>query len=79
VLNDFICDNLECETSASNYYNNLPRITSNVFPHLLSVISCQWWLLKLLKWAGFGHQQDPPKPRSLFIFCLTCSQPGINV
>ncbi|KIK72435.1 hypothetical protein PAXRUDRAFT_73596, partial [Paxillus rubicundulus Ve08.2h10] len=37
VLNDFIRDNLECGTSASNYYNKLQRITSNVFPHLMPV------------------------------------------
>ncbi|KIK75816.1 hypothetical protein PAXRUDRAFT_171603, partial [Paxillus rubicundulus Ve08.2h10] len=37
VLNDFICNNLECETSTSNYYNKLQRITSNVFPHLVPV------------------------------------------
>ncbi|KIK72245.1 hypothetical protein PAXRUDRAFT_181083, partial [Paxillus rubicundulus Ve08.2h10] len=37
VLNDFIRDNLECGTSASNYYNKLRRITSNVFPHLVPV------------------------------------------
>ncbi|KIJ16603.1 hypothetical protein PAXINDRAFT_10319 [Paxillus involutus ATCC 200175] len=65
VLNDFIRDNLECGTSASNYYNKLRRITSNVFPHLvpdryheLLRVSRQWRLLKLLKWAGFGHQKD---------------------
>ncbi|KIK77285.1 hypothetical protein PAXRUDRAFT_167367, partial [Paxillus rubicundulus Ve08.2h10] len=39
----------------------------------------QWHLLKLLKWAGFGHQQDSQKPRSLVLFCPTCPQPAINV
>ncbi|KAF9222866.1 hypothetical protein BS17DRAFT_796321 [Gyrodon lividus] len=78
VLNDFIRNNLECRTSASNYYNKLQRITSNVFPHLMSVISHQWQLLKLLKLASFGHQQDSPKPGSLVLFCPTCPQPGIN-
>ncbi|KIK76360.1 hypothetical protein PAXRUDRAFT_170176, partial [Paxillus rubicundulus Ve08.2h10] len=37
VLNDFIHNNLECGTSASNYYNKLQRITSNIFPHLVPV------------------------------------------
>ncbi|KIK79846.1 hypothetical protein PAXRUDRAFT_45062, partial [Paxillus rubicundulus Ve08.2h10] len=91
VLIDFICNNLECGTSTSNYYNRLQRITSNIFPHLMPMsasadryhellqVCCQWWLLKLLKWAGFGHQCDSPKPGSLVLFYPTCPQPGINV
>ncbi|KIK81418.1 hypothetical protein PAXRUDRAFT_156168, partial [Paxillus rubicundulus Ve08.2h10] len=42
-------------------------------------VSCQWQLLKLLKWASLGHPQDPPKPGSLVLFFPTCPQPGINV
>lgn len=38
VLDDFIRDNLECGTSASNYYNKLRRITSNSCPHLVVVM-----------------------------------------
>ncbi|KIK72238.1 hypothetical protein PAXRUDRAFT_181097, partial [Paxillus rubicundulus Ve08.2h10] len=86
MLNDFIHDNLECGTSASNYYNKLRRITSNVFPHLVPDCYCellrvshQWWLLKLLKWAGFGHRQDSQNPGSLVLFCPMCPQPSINV
>ncbi|KIK82115.1 hypothetical protein PAXRUDRAFT_59479, partial [Paxillus rubicundulus Ve08.2h10] len=41
--------------------------------------SRQWRLLRLLKWASFGHQQDSQKPGSLVLFCSTCPQPGINV
>lgn len=37
VLNDFVRDNLECGTSAMNYYSKLRRVTSNVFPHLIPV------------------------------------------
>jgi CxC2 like cysteine cluster associated with KDZ transposases len=37
VLDDFIRDNLECGTSAMNYYSKLRRVTSNVFPHLVPV------------------------------------------
>lgn len=37
VLDDFIRDNLECGTSAMNYYSKLRRVTSNVFPHLIPV------------------------------------------
>ncbi|KAF9222855.1 hypothetical protein BS17DRAFT_707668, partial [Gyrodon lividus] len=39
----------------------------------------QQQLLKLLKWASFGHHQDSSKPRSLVLFCPTFPQPGINV
>ncbi|KIK73816.1 hypothetical protein PAXRUDRAFT_77363, partial [Paxillus rubicundulus Ve08.2h10] len=42
-------------------------------------VSCQWWLLKFLKWAIFGHQQDSQKPGSLVLSCPTCPQPSINV
>lgn len=37
VLDDFIRDNLECGTSAMNYYSKLRRVTSNVFPQLIPV------------------------------------------
>lgn len=37
VLDDFIRDNLECGTSAHNYYQKLRRITSNACPHLVVV------------------------------------------
>lgn len=37
VLDDFIRDNLECGTSAHNYYQKLRRITSNAYPHLVVV------------------------------------------
>jgi hypothetical protein len=37
VLDDFLLDNLECGTSAMNYYSKLRRMTSSVFPHLVPV------------------------------------------
>jgi len=37
VLDDFLLDNLECGTSAMNYFNKLRRITSGSFPHLIPV------------------------------------------
>jgi hypothetical protein len=37
VLDDFLLDNLECGTSAMNYYSKLRRVTSSVFPHLVPV------------------------------------------
>jgi hypothetical protein len=37
VLDGFLLDNLECGTSAMNYYNKLRRMTTSVFPHLVLV------------------------------------------
>ena len=38
VLDDFLMDNLECGTSAMNYYSKLRRMTSSMFPHLVPVM-----------------------------------------
>lgn len=37
VLDGFLLDNLECGTSALNYYSKLRRMTSSIFPHLVPV------------------------------------------
>lgn len=37
VLDDFLIDNLECKTSASNHHSKLCRTTSNAFPHTVPV------------------------------------------
>jgi hypothetical protein len=37
VLDDFLLDNLECGTSAMNYYSKLRRLTSSIFPFLVPV------------------------------------------
>ncbi|KAG1846470.1 hypothetical protein F4604DRAFT_1595029, partial [Suillus subluteus] len=86
LLDDFILDNLECGTSAMNYYSKLKCITSSVFLHLvpdryqeLMRVARQWRQLKLLKWNGFCHERRDPKDGELALFCTTCPQPGINV
>ncbi|KAG0699572.1 hypothetical protein DFH29DRAFT_877228 [Suillus ampliporus] len=86
LLDDFILDNLECGTSAMNYYSKLWHITSSVFPHLvpdqyqeLMRVARQWRQLKLLKWNGFGHDRRDPKDGELALFCPACPQPSINV
>ncbi|KAG1783199.1 hypothetical protein EV702DRAFT_948208, partial [Suillus placidus] len=76
VLDDFLLDNLECGTSAMNYYSKLRRITSSVFPHLVPVSAVD---LKQLKWHGFGHEKRQPKAGELALFCPACLQPGVNV
>ncbi|KAI5987916.1 hypothetical protein F5J12DRAFT_728321 [Pisolithus orientalis] len=86
VLDDFIRDNVECGTSAMNYYSKLQRVTSSTFPHLvlnryreLLRVSRMWRLLKLLKWQGFHQQLPDPWASELVLFCPACPQPGINV
>lgn len=37
VLDDFLLDNLECGTSAMNYYSKLRRLTDSIFPLLVPV------------------------------------------
>jgi len=37
VLDDFIRDDVECGTTAMNYYSKLQRVTSNAFPHAVLV------------------------------------------
>ncbi|KAG1738081.1 uncharacterized protein EDB91DRAFT_1249377 [Suillus paluster] len=86
LLDNFILDNLECGTSAMNYYSKLRCITSSMFPHLvpdryreLMRVSRQWRQLKLLKWNGFGHNRKDPKDGELALFCPACPQPSINM
>ncbi|KAG2047807.1 hypothetical protein BDR06DRAFT_976453 [Suillus hirtellus] len=88
LLNNFIRDNVECGTSASNYYSKLRQMTSSVFPHSVPV-----WVLsipgvdesfqtveaaELLKWHRFGHERREPHDGELALFCPSCPQPGIN-
>lgn len=62
VLNDFRLCNLECKTSAYQYYAKLRRLTSPAFPKLvlnryqeLRRLSRQFRNLKLWKMHGRGH------------------------
>ncbi|KAG2073301.1 hypothetical protein BDR04DRAFT_1127297 [Suillus decipiens] len=64
VSDNFLLDNLECGTSAMNYYSKIRRLTSSIFP---------------LMWHGFAHKDDQLKDGDLALFCLACPQPGINL
>ncbi|KAG1830510.1 hypothetical protein DFJ58DRAFT_719625 [Suillus subalutaceus] len=75
VLDDFLLDNLECGTSAMNYYSKLRRMTSSMFPHLvpdryreLMRVAQQWRQLKMMKWHGFGHCADSLNAGDLTLF-----------
>ncbi|KAG1895644.1 uncharacterized protein F5891DRAFT_984083 [Suillus fuscotomentosus] len=86
VLDDFLLDNLECGTSAMNYYSKIRRLTSSIFPlmvldryrELMRTVR-QWRQCKLYKWHGFAHKNDEPKTGDLALFCPACPQPGINL
>ncbi|KIM64057.1 hypothetical protein SCLCIDRAFT_116023, partial [Scleroderma citrinum Foug A] len=86
VLDDFIRDNVECGTSAMNYYSKLWRVTSNAFPNLvpnryreLLRLLRVWRLLKLSKWQGFHPGSPEPQKGELVLFCPACPQPGVNI
>ncbi|KAG2127671.1 hypothetical protein DEU56DRAFT_758558 [Suillus clintonianus] len=86
VLDDFLLDNLECRTSAMNYYSKICRLTSSIFPLMvpdryreLMRAARQWRQCKLCKWHGFAHKDDKPKDGDLALFCPACPQPGINL
>ncbi|KAI9428962.1 hypothetical protein H4582DRAFT_1828355 [Lactarius indigo] len=88
VLDDFLADNLECKTTAQQYYSKLQSITNRMFPdHVLNLYkqllraSRQWRDLKNRIESGLGHQHTGTSANegSMAIFCPACPQPGINL
>ncbi|KAH9012129.1 hypothetical protein EDB85DRAFT_1877901 [Lactarius pseudohatsudake] len=88
VLDDFLADNLECKTTAQQYYSKLQSITNRMFPHHVPNLykqllraSRQWRDLKNRIQSGLGHQNGgiPATDGSMAIFCPACPQPGINL
>lgn len=90
VLDNYRLSNLECKTSAFQYWQMLSRMTSPVtspsdvdnFCRELRRLSRCWRWLKKLKWAGVGRDDENrwnTGQGALAIFCPTCPQPGINL
>ncbi|KAN0124687.1 hypothetical protein V8E53_002258 [Lactarius tabidus] len=88
VLEDFLRDNLECKTTAQQYYSKLQIMTSKMFPNdvpnrykQLLRSSRQWRDLRNRMECGLGHRKDvePVADGSMAIFCPACPQPGINL
>ncbi|KAI9434832.1 hypothetical protein H4582DRAFT_2080497 [Lactarius indigo] len=88
VLDDFITDNLECKTTAQQYYSKLQSMTNKMFPHnvqnhykQLLRASRQWRDLKNRMESDLGHQPDGEihPDGAMAIFCPACPQPGINL
>ncbi|KAF9471221.1 hypothetical protein BDN70DRAFT_820283 [Pholiota conissans] len=89
VLDDFRMANLECKTSAYQYFQKLRRLTSpmapagvpNRYPEFRRMARLWRWF-KHVKWAGFAHTRDDtaaPSPGQLTLFCPACPQPNINL
>ncbi|KAH9912946.1 uncharacterized protein B0H18DRAFT_889089, partial [Fomitopsis serialis] len=87
VLDAFLLDNLECKTTAMNYYQRIRRATNPAFPHEvpdryleLLRVSREWSLLQAKKQFGFGPQwREAPGNGDLAHFCPACPQPGVNI
>ncbi|KAH8984882.1 hypothetical protein EDB86DRAFT_2833344 [Lactarius hatsudake] len=88
VLEDFITDNLECKTTAQQYYSKLQSMTSKMFPNnvqnrykQLLRASRQWHDLRSRMESGLGHQPEGERSPdgAMAIFCPACPQPGINL
>ncbi|KAH9017834.1 hypothetical protein EDB85DRAFT_1874207 [Lactarius pseudohatsudake] len=87
VLDDFLKDNLECKTTAQQYYSKLQSMTSKMFPNLVPNLyrqllraSRQWRDLRNRMEQGLGHQPEGDAPDGcMAIFCPACPQPGINL
>jgi hypothetical protein len=85
-LDDYRLSNLECKTSAYQYYQKLRRLTNPAFPQSVPNrynefrrATRQWRNLKLRKWFGFGHRLSSPTNGSMALFCAACPQPGVNL
>ena len=50
VLNDFLMDNLECKTTAQQYYSKLQSITNRMFPDSVPVSWNSFTTLSLIPW-----------------------------
>jgi hypothetical protein len=85
-LDDYRLSNLECKTSAYQYYQKLRRLTNPALPQSVANrynefrrATRQWRNLKLRKWFGFGHRMMSPTKGSMALFCAACPQPGVNL
>jgi len=85
-LDDFRFANLECKTSAYQFYQLLKRRTNPANP--MGVLnryaefrraSREWRHLKKMKLHGFSHSARSPGVGNLALFCLACPQPDINI
>ncbi|KAN0131053.1 hypothetical protein V8E53_011186 [Lactarius tabidus] len=86
VLDDFLADNLECKTTAQQYYSKLQSITNRMFPDSVPNLykqllraSRQWRDIWNRMNSGFGHEGGLSEDGTMAIFCPACPQPGVNL
>ncbi|KAF9545280.1 hypothetical protein CPC08DRAFT_649410 [Agrocybe pediades] len=85
LLEDFHMSNLECKTTAYQYYQKIRRVTCPAFPRLvpnryreLRRASRQYRDLKARQFHGTAYGISTPSKGRLAIFCAACPQKGIN-
>ncbi|KAF9538839.1 hypothetical protein CPC08DRAFT_651318, partial [Agrocybe pediades] len=85
LLEDFRMSNLECKTTAYQYYQKLRRVTCPAFPRLvpnryreLRRASRQYRDLMARQFHGKAYGQKTSSKGRLAIFCAACPQKGIN-
>ncbi|KAF8258658.1 hypothetical protein EI94DRAFT_1707799 [Lactarius quietus] len=86
ALEEFLTDNLECKTTAQQYFSKLQGITNQMFPQTVPNLyrqllraSHQWRDLRNRMQSGLGHQDDDGIDGSMAIFCPAYPQSGINL
>lgn len=85
-LDNYRFANLECKTSAYQYYQMLKRRTNPANPMAapnryaeFRRASREWRHLKKLKLHGFVHPDKTPGIGDLALFCPACPQAGVNM
>ncbi|EAU82874.2 hypothetical protein CC1G_05496 [Coprinopsis cinerea okayama7 len=86
LLQDFTLASLECQTSASDYFSKLRRLTNPEFPDSvpdryreLLRASRQFGYLQELMRFGCPAKESAVAPGSLAFFCAACPQPDVNL
>ena len=90
VLKDFDLANLEGKTAAFKYYQKLKRLSSNIFPHIITDryrellrVLRQWRDLQARERNGEAFADETvtstQKNGGLALFCPACPQPGVNL
>jgi hypothetical protein len=64
VLDDFLTDNLECKTTAQQYYSKLQSITNKMFPYRVPVCSIDGFMCSYAHWI----------PQNLYTHLLRASR-----
>ncbi|KAH6907800.1 hypothetical protein BKA70DRAFT_1427627 [Coprinopsis sp. MPI-PUGE-AT-0042] len=86
LLDEFLLQTLECNTSALHFYSMLQRKTNMDFPHVvpdryreLLRVSRQYDFLRLMMRFVYFQKEQATDEGSLALFCAACPQPGKNL